>query len=83
MPIDATDIDALDDYTDAQLLKATRAAIASITLTGTYRAIGGRVLTTASLPDLWAQVAELDDRIDADDGDFGDGIALVEFGRPV
>lgn len=78
MAIDTDTIDGLPDFTDAQLLKATRRAIAAITLTGTSRGINGRTLTTANLPDLWTQVRELELRIGSDSND---GNVLVQFGE--
>jgi hypothetical protein len=54
--------------TDAELLEFTRAAIATITLTGQAYTIRGRQLTRADLPDLREQLKWLEARIDADAG---------------
>jgi hypothetical protein len=80
MAITPNSLDALPDLTDTGLLKATRQAIAQITLTGTARAINGRSLTTANLPDLWAQVRNLESRIGAADGTGT--VAYVQFNDP-
>jgi len=80
MAIDEAALTAIPDLTDAGLLKATRLAIAQITLTGTARSINGRSLTTANLPDLWKQVAELEGRINADAGTGF--VAVATFNDP-
>jgi hypothetical protein len=81
MAINPADIDAIPEYTDAQILKATRLAITQITLTGVSRGINGRSLTTANLADLWQQVRDLESRVAAGDGTGS--IAVVSFNDPL
>ena len=66
--------------TDAEMLELTRAAIVRITVMGERRMLHGRDVTEAALKDLWAQVAELESRID---GSEGPAVNYVTRQRPL
>jgi len=69
-------------FTDAELLKLTRKAIADILAGGQAYGIGGRSLTRADLKALWETVAILEDKVADASLDNGDTV-LGSFGGPV
>ena len=87
MALTPEEIDALPDYTDAQLLKLYRSALADLGSDG--KAIGhdGRQLTRADEKFVWSMIEKLEERVAADDAaDSTDvqgvlGIALTRFGN--
>ncbi len=81
MAIENSDITALPTYTDAELLKLYRWAMAN-GAAGTERQISGRSITFPALPDLMKAVEWLESRAAAGGTDTtGGGIALVRFGE--
>lgn len=82
MAITNADIAALPTYTDPELLHLYRSALAN-GWGGTSRTIGGRSITFAEPDKLLDLIERLESRITTADTDPGDGIVLVEFGRPV
>lgn len=83
MPISAADIDALPDYTDAQLLKLARSQVTQILATGQAYDMNGRSLTRTDLPKIQEFIEWLEGRIDAEETDeestSNDGVALAIF----
>jgi hypothetical protein len=79
MAITNSQIAALPDYTDAELLKLVRKAIAEIMMYGSAQGAGGRQLTRASLEQLRLSEADLQQRVNAT-GDPEGGIVLARFG---
>ncbi len=82
MAISNADIAALPTYTDAELLVLYRAAFVN-GWGGTSRTINGRSITFAEPDKLLDIIERLEARITVIGADFTDGIALVQFGRPV
>jgi len=73
-------LDNVQDFTDAELLKLTRYALASLML-GKSVTIAGRALTREDAPSLRETIEWLEQRIEADSADTGGTIALVQFVR--
>ncbi|MGB0972256.1 MAG: hypothetical protein ACPGVG_15045 [Mycobacterium sp.] len=73
------DVDSVQAFTDAELLKLCRAAVAAITLGQSY-SIGGRSLTRADLDSLWETIERLEGRIEAASDTHGDGIVQARLG---
>jgi hypothetical protein len=80
MAISSADIAALPDYTDAQLLKLYRWALAN-GAAGTSRSINGRAITFPALPSLLSAIEWLEERVQAASDGTGGSIALVQFGE--
>lgn len=74
-------IDALPDYTDAQILKLYRKALVH-GWGGTSRTIDGRSVTFPEPDKLLDLIERLEDRVaeDGGDGDNNGGVALAVFG---
>ncbi len=75
----AIDVDALQTFTDAQLLKMYRWALA-MNAAGQTRTIEGRTVTFPALNDLKNMIDWLEKRVASDSE--GGGAVLVEFGDP-
>jgi hypothetical protein len=82
MAISNADITALPDYTDSELLKLYRSALAN-GWAGTSRTINGRSITFAGPKELRDTIEWLEERINADSTDASGGIALVRYGERV
>jgi hypothetical protein len=81
MAISNADITALPSYTDAELLKLYRSALAN-GWAGTSRTINGRSITFAGPKELRDTIQWLETRINDASDDAGGGLALVQFGEP-
>lgn len=68
--------------TDEELLEFTRAAIARVTLNGTYYMLDGRQITFADLQSLRDQADWLEARINAAAGASRNKCNLARFKRP-
>lgn len=78
------DVDALQSFTTAELLKLTEYRIAMILRGGQVRSGNGVQLTHADLPTLYAQRDKLKTEVSEDSASADDagGIVLVQFGEP-
>lgn len=83
MAVTNADIAAIPTYTDAELLSLARSQIVQILASGQAYGIDGRSLTRTDLPKIQQFIEWIEARVDEDESDFGDGIALVQFGNPV
>jgi hypothetical protein len=81
MAITSADISALPDYTDAELLKLYRWAMAN-GAAGQSRSINGRSVSFPSARDIMAIIGQLEARVNAAEG-YGGSVALGSFGDPV
>ena len=81
MAISSADIAALPDYTDAELLKLYKWALAN-GAAGQSRSINGRSVSSPSARDIMAIIGQLEARVNAAEG-YGGNVALGSFGDPV
>jgi len=81
MAITTTTIDALPDYTDAQMLKLVKHAISQILGGAQSYSINGRSFTSADLDKLKGMLTFYEDRV-VDSASDGGGIALAELRGP-
>lgn len=72
-------VDNIQTFTDAELLKLVRYAIAQITVRGGSYSVAGRTFTSASIGELRSLERELDARVAAASGPT---IARGRFNRP-
>lgn len=80
MSLSSSDISALTDWTDAEILKAYRQAM----ITGAFRTtytIGGRMLQIPDAATVMKVIGWLEGRINAA-GEQGGDTALIVFGEP-
>ena len=81
MAISSADITALPDYTDAQLLKLYKWAMAN-GAAGQSRTINGRAIAFPPLADLMKAIEWLESREQAAaNATTGNGIALAKYGE--
>ena len=74
----------IQTFTNAELLKLVRLAIANVLVGGASYAINGRSFTRADLSELRKTEAELSDVVETElAGESGGGLALVRFGERV
>ena len=77
------DVSAIQSFTDAEMLKLTRFAIATITSGGGQEyAINGRTFTRADLGQLQAMEAYYSGRVDDAAASSNGGFSLARFGSP-
>lgn len=74
------DIDAMPEFTDAQMLKLYRQALVDLADTGKATGHNGRQLTRADEEFVWRMVQRLEVRVQSSTEDST--IALVTFGQP-
>ncbi len=79
MAISAADISGLPDYTDAQLLKLYKWALAN-NAAGMSRTINGRSITFPSAPEIRNTIDWLETRVNATTNGTGGNMALGAFG---
>jgi hypothetical protein len=82
MPRTPAQIDAMDDYTDAQLLKLYRAALVAIAENQSYT-VSGRTLTRADGDFVKSMIDWLEDRIEQTTAGEQGGNVLVKYGERV
>ena len=83
MAISLSDISALPDYTDAQILKLYRWALVN-GAAGESRSINGRSITFPPIDKLTKTIEWLETRAQtSDSADSGGGNVLVQFGERV
>lgn len=71
----------IQTFTDEEMLKLARKAIAEIMVGGQSSGLNGRQMTRADLPALWDSVRDLEARINSAATDSAGGIALVQYGE--
>jgi hypothetical protein len=76
MAISSADISALPDYTDSELLKLYKWALAN-GAAGTTRSINGRSVSFPSTTDILTVIREMESRVNAASSD--DGRAIITF----
>lgn len=81
MAITAAQLDALPNYTDAQLLAAIRVAITKVALAGQSTTLLGQTVTNADMQSLLEAASFFERRI-TESANGGNMIALARFGRP-
>lgn len=74
----AIDVDSIQDFTTAQLLKLVQYAIATLMTGGQSYTINGRQFTRADLDELRRMRTDLKAEVDAEEANEG-SVALVRF----
>lgn len=82
MAITTTQLDALPDYTDAQMVKVCKKAIVDILAGGQNYSINGRTLSRADLDKVTNMLSFFEERVEAAGNTDGTTTALAEFTGP-